>query len=389
MFSIRRFPANAIRKIVKYLPVPGIVINKLLTIYLGSVYASNRKLALKAGLFGDRRTRDFEYSIKKTNIKKISDLLINNVDMESDVSICPPELALSKTDLKAPEIKIYNAFSEYIGAADQLNAIRSIRGRFETSLLGPDEAAFEVTGYCSSCQDIRKFVVDYNYAYERTSEGRLMPNWRESLECEKCKMKNRVRAAVDLLYNQLAVYNDDRIYVTEQLTSFYTWLKYHYVNAVGSEYLGVNKVCGKYYGQLRHEDITQLSFNNNSLDIVLTFDVLEHVPDTEKSLAEFIRCLKPGGFMIISAPFVLNQYETIVRAKIGENGKTQYLHEPEYHGNPTSPVSGSLCYYHFGWQLLDQLRSAGAADAAVVSYYSSERMNIGKEQVFIIALKKI
>ena len=200
-------------------------------------------------------------------------------------------------------------------------------------------------------------------------------------------MKNRVRATADLLYNRLAVFDDDTIYVTEQLTSFCLWLEKHYPNALGSEYLGADKAGGSYYGPLRHEDITQLSFDDSSLDIIVSFDVLEHVPNTEKSLAEFIRCLKPGGFVLISVPFVSNQYETIVRAKIGVNGTTLHLLEPEYHGNPTNPAMGSLCYYHFGWHLLDQLRSAGASSAAVLSYYSSERMNIGNEQLFFVALK--
>ena len=36
--------------------------------------------------------------------------------------------------------------------------------------------------------------------------------------------------------------------------------------------------------------------------------------------------------------------------------------EPEYHGDPLG--SGVLCFHHFGWALLDDLRGAGFADAA-------------------------
>ena len=36
--------------------------------------------------------------------------------------------------------------------------------------------------------------------------------------------------------------------------------------------------------------------------------------------------------------------------------------EPEYHGDPIS--GGVLCFHHFGWALLDDVREAGFADVA-------------------------
>ncbi len=39
-----------------------------------------------------------------------------------------------------------------------------------------------------------------------------------------------------------------------------------------------------------------------SVDIVLCYEVIEHVPDEEKALSEIHRVLKPGGELIISVP---------------------------------------------------------------------------------------
>jgi len=60
---------------------------------------------------------------------------------------------------------------------------------------------------------------------------------------------------------------------------------------------------------------------------------------------------------------------------------------PEYHGNPTKPDEGSLCFYHFGWDLVDQLKEGGAKDAGVVSFYSDKKANLGPEQLFFLAVK--
>lgn len=42
-------------------------------------------------------------------------------------------------------------------------------------------------------------------------------------------------------------------------------------------------------------DALHLPYADNSFDIVVLFDLLEHVPDVEKAVAEVARVLKPGG----------------------------------------------------------------------------------------------
>jgi len=42
-------------------------------------------------------------------------------------------------------------------------------------------------------------------------------------------------------------------------------------------------------------DLTNIDCEANSLDVVLCNDVLEHVRDDRKAIAEIFRVLKPGG----------------------------------------------------------------------------------------------
>ena len=48
----------------------------------------------------------------------------------------------------------------------------------------------------------------------------------------------------------------------------------------------------------------KLPFINNSFDLIISLDVLEHVTDPIKSSSELSRCLKNGGLLLVDIPFL-------------------------------------------------------------------------------------
>lgn len=50
-------------------------------------------------------------------------------------------------------------------------------------------------------------------------------------------------------------------------------------------------------------DITDIPVDDASFDVILCTEVFEHIPDAVAALAEFTRILKPGGTLILTAPF--------------------------------------------------------------------------------------
>lgn len=50
-------------------------------------------------------------------------------------------------------------------------------------------------------------------------------------------------------------------------------------------------------------DITDIPVDDSIFDIVLCTEVLEHVPDPRLAIKEMLRVLKPGGKLIVTAPF--------------------------------------------------------------------------------------
>jgi SAM-dependent methyltransferase len=106
-----------------------------------------------------------------------------------------------------------------------------------------------------------------------------------------------------------------------------------------------------------HLDIQDLDLASDSIDVILTPHVLEHVPDTTRSLAELYRVLKPGGSMFLLIPM--------------PQGVTAPPTEPEFHGDNT-PV-----FWRFGWDLRDKLTDAGFRVRALVPQDLIDRLRVG------------
>jgi len=58
------------------------------------------------------------------------------------------------------------------------------------------------------------------------------------------------------------------------------------------------------------QDITQLTYSEDSFDAILCNHVLEHIPEDAKAMKELYRVLKPGGWAILQTP-MLNKEETL------------------------------------------------------------------------------
>ncbi len=58
-------------------------------------------------------------------------------------------------------------------------------------------------------------------------------------------------------------------------------------------------------------DMTEICFENNFFDYIIACNVLEHIPQEKKAIAELKRVIKSGGIIILSFPvaFDMNTYE--------------------------------------------------------------------------------
>lgn len=114
---------------------------------------------------------------------------------------------------------------------------------------------------------------------------------------------------------------------------------------------------GVYENGVRNEDLTRLTFPDNSFDIVLTSDVMEHLYDFELAFAEISRVLKPGGLHVFTIP---NDYpfpdltERRVERRAGEEVP---IKPARYHNSGDG--SQCLVYTDFGRDIVDLIDAYG------------------------------
>jgi SAM-dependent methyltransferase len=115
---------------------------------------------------------------------------------------------------------------------------------------------------------------------------------------------------------------------------------------------------------VRNEDITALSFADNSFDLVITSDVMEHVYDYKSAFAEIFRVLKPGGVHVFSIPNAW-PLPDVSEARVSiVDGVEHHIKEARYH----TSGDGTPCivYTDFGADLIGVIDGLGRSRTQAV-----------------------
>jgi len=105
-----------------------------------------------------------------------------------------------------------------------------------------------------------------------------------------------------------------------------------------------------------NQDLQRLSFANESFDIALTSDVMEHVRDCDAAHRELFRVLKAGGAYIFTVPFDPDS-EHHIQLVDTSGAEDVFLCKPHFHGDPLT--GGVIAYRVFGQELLGDLEAVG------------------------------
>jgi SAM-dependent methyltransferase len=125
-----------------------------------------------------------------------------------------------------------------------------------------------------------------------------------------------------------------------------------------SEYLGPECSPGQSVDGVEHQDLQSLGLEDETFDLVLTSDVLEHVPDPYAAHAEIRRILRPGGRHVFTIPFDPTLADDRQRARLEPDGSVVHHLPAEYHGDPLRE-GGALVFTDFGRETLDRIRALG------------------------------
>lgn len=212
-------------------------------------------------------------------------------------------------------------------------------------------------GFCTVCGQV-------------TALTRWQTNFRETGCCVNCRAINRHRqiAAVVCIalrewkgiacraLAEINAHSDWAIFNTESAGALHRYLS-RLPGYVCSEYWGSQYMPGEVVNGVRNENLTCLSFPNDTFDFVISSEVLEHIPEPYRAHREIFRVLRPGGQHIFTVPFHSTSYRDDVRAII-EDGEIKMLQPPIYHGDPLR-ANGILVYTIFSLEMLLKLNEIG------------------------------
>jgi hypothetical protein len=122
---------------------------------------------------------------------------------------------------------------------------------------------------------------------------------------------------------------------------------------------------GTMVGKYRCENLEQLTFADESIDLHVTQDVFEHVLRPTRGFAEIARTLKPGGAHVFTVPLVNKDRPSKMRVEVDAAGAVSHLENPVYHGNPID-AQGSLVTIDWGFDITDHIRNACGLDTEII-----------------------
>src|SRR5436190_12609497 len=110
-------------------------------------------------------------------------------------------------------LKEYNEHVE----KNKLNYIRI--NQYEFEIANNLQQEFTIKGISYPANQYVDFKVDYLY-----SDGKHI-NWRERLVCPVTDLNNRLRSSIHIMDFELSPYPESTIYITEQVTPLFSYLK--------------------------------------------------------------------------------------------------------------------------------------------------------------------
>ena len=200
-----------------------------------------------------------------------------------------------------------------------------------------DKICLANAGYCSICMKETRFIARNEWL-------------RDNYFCEQCRSIPRQRALVEVLNFFRPTWRSLKIHESSPSMQFFAEQAHDY----SSSYFYEDVPPGAFAPSGHQcQNLENLTFPGGTFDVFITQDVLEHVFQPDVALREIMRVLRCDGIHIFTAPKHKHLLTSYQRAKL-VNGAVQYLHEPNYHGNPIGD-GRSLVTWDYGSDFDDLL----------------------------------
>lgn len=225
------------------------------------------------------------------------------------------------------------------------------------------------TGYCHCCRQKTEFVI-------------TGPWLRDQYYCQVCHSIPRQRHINYILDQYIPGWENKKIHESSPSNTFISQWATHYSS---SQYFE-DVAEGTLHNGVRCENLEHLTFADETFEIFVTQDVMEHVFHPVKAISEIMRVLKPGGTHVFTAPKHKNLAQSYARAVI-ESGEVKHLLEPMYHGNPVGD-GRALVTWDYGDDF--EMLFLNSCDFSTTTYVTRDRaLGLDGEYLEVFVTRKV
>jgi hypothetical protein len=220
----------------------------------------------------------------------------------------------------------------------------TLDARYEYEMgLATREQRFTQGGTCAPCLRPAVFTAAAEGG-ELLRDGRLVPNWRETLHCD-CRdpLSNRQRALLHFV----------------QATGVLPWARMLLLGVPGAADIRLAALVGQMEVMRPFVNAPE----GERFHMAVSQDYLQHVPQLDHVFSGLRERLLDGGRFIFTVPF----HHGAAASELIDLGL--------FAGQIPSEVRGRS--HRLGWDVLDMLRQAGFRDAAAYLYWSEELGYLG------------
>ena len=123
--------------------------------------------------------------------------------------------------------------------------------------------------------------------------------------CPKCGSTDRERLVYTFLKDELAIFNKPQtrvLHIAPEMIIADQFIKHGFANYTCGDFFAEGQHADYSHELVKHMDVQNLPFADNSFDLIICNHVLEHVFDEKKAMQELFRVLTKDGRAILQVP---------------------------------------------------------------------------------------
>ena len=184
-----------------------------------------------------------------------------------------------------------------------------------------------------------------------STEEEAYINRQQGTHCSNCDNNLRAQALASAILSECGTNESFEAFVKQRASNR---IKILSINTCGTLHKYLSRLRNHTLVEYPDYDMKNLSIEDNSYDLVLHSDSLEHIDNPHQALLECRRVLKPDGTCIYTVPIVVG------RSSQGTAGK-----KVSYHGDPSQRNSDWVVHTEYGSDAWIQPIKAGFRSCAM------------------------